>query len=73
MFTRTCVFHCSNRLYADAANNRECKQTCLSPTFGENSTMQCVTFCLTGFADRRTGRCIANCTRGFYGFNFLCH
>lgn len=40
-----CVYSCRNKLYADAAHNRECHPT-FWLTFSDNSTMECVSLCI---------------------------
>ena len=33
----------------------------------------CVSTCLTGFSNPRTGQCIQVCTAGYYGYNKICY
>jgi len=57
------VKFCPFGFYADS--NGICILTCTSGTYGENTTTECVSTCITGYAQGNL--CVAKCDDGLFG------
>jgi hypothetical protein len=68
LFNR-CVLLCSDGLYADIGSGNTCVTGCNQTggyPFRDDSTRQCVSVCVDGFADPIAQKCVFNCTPGLY-------